>query len=206
MRHYKQYCGLARALDIVGGRWTLLIVRNLLLGPLRFSDLVRTLPGLGPALLTTRLREMEADGLVRRTALPAPAGGDGYALTEEARELERAIHALGDWGFRRLPDDDDGEWARHPDWAMVALTRRYQGGVICRAEIRCGDHVYEAVADGTRMRVERGPALAPDLVLSGEASTLPAALLGLSDDCAAIELVSGEPRLRDALLGSVRSG
>ena len=97
-RSYDQYCGLARALDVLGERWTLLIVRNLLLGPQRYSELLRGLPGITTNLLAKRLQEMEAEGIIDR----AGGGNDAYRLTEVGRSLEPAIHALGRWGWQRM--------------------------------------------------------------------------------------------------------
>src|SRR5947208_15766550 len=94
-RTYKQFCGLARALDVVGERWTLLIVRNLLLGSLRYSDLLRGLPGITTNLLAKRLREMEELDLIERTNSPGAATGQAYRLTALGATLEPAVHALG---------------------------------------------------------------------------------------------------------------
>ena len=80
-RHYDQFCPVARVLDVVGERWTLLIVRELLLGPRRFTDLAAGLPGIGTSVLTTRLKQLEHDGLVRKQTLPAPAASVVYELT-----------------------------------------------------------------------------------------------------------------------------
>src|SRR3954467_4811376 len=96
-RSYDQYCGLARALDVLGERWTLLIVRNLLLGPQRYSELLRGLPGITTNLLAKRLREMEEAGTLGRLA-DAP-GAPSSRLTTRGMELEPAIHALGRWGW-----------------------------------------------------------------------------------------------------------
>jgi DNA-binding HxlR family transcriptional regulator len=98
-RSYEQYCAVAKALDVVGERWTLLILRDLVhLGPRRFSDLSRTLPGIGKSLLAARLRQLEDEGLVRRRRLPPPAGSTVYELTELGRGIERAMIELGRWG------------------------------------------------------------------------------------------------------------
>src|SRR3954467_4433726 len=96
-RTYNQYCGLAKALDVVGERWTLLIVRNLLLGPLRYSDLLRGLPGITTNLLAKRLREMEELDLIERVSGPVPDAGHAYRLTALGAALEPAVHALGSW-------------------------------------------------------------------------------------------------------------
>src|SRR3954463_10844141 len=92
-RTYKQFCGLAKALDLVGERWTLLVVRNLLLGPLRYSDLLRGLPGITTNLLAKRLREMEREGLLERVRASG-AGGQLYRLSAIGAALEPAVHAL----------------------------------------------------------------------------------------------------------------
>ena len=95
MRTYNQYCGLARALDLVGERWALLVVRELVLGPKRFTDLQAGLPGIGTNILSARLRELEESGVVARRTLPPPAASAVYELTPYGRELEPAVDALG---------------------------------------------------------------------------------------------------------------
>jgi DNA-binding HxlR family transcriptional regulator len=106
---YDQYCPIAEALDAVGERWTLLIARELLAGPQRFTDLRGGLPGIPPNLLSSRLRELEEDGLIARRELPPPAARTVYELTEEGRGLEPTLRALARWGMRRLPPPVDGE-------------------------------------------------------------------------------------------------
>lgn len=107
-RSYNQFCAVARALDVVGERWTLLLVRELLLGPKRYGDLLAASPGIGTNLLADRLKEMEAQGLIERTTLPPPAGSTVYRLTGAGSELEPIVRALGRWGGRfmdrREPD------------------------------------------------------------------------------------------------------
>src|SRR5689334_7180685 len=97
-RSYKQFCGLAKALDVVGERWTLLLVRDLILGPRRYGDLLNGLPGLTTNLLASRLKEMEATGLIEKRKLPAPASSVVYQLTKPGKELEPAVMALAAWG------------------------------------------------------------------------------------------------------------
>lgn len=108
-REYGQFCGLARALEIVGGRWTLLIVRDLLIGPKRFSELQEGLPGIPTNILSSRLRELEEGGLVQRTLLSRPGSSVAYELTPYGHELEDALIRLGVWGARSLgpPTADD---------------------------------------------------------------------------------------------------
>ncbi|MCW2888771.1 MAG: transcriptional regulator, HxlR family [Streptosporangiaceae bacterium] len=99
-RSYGDACGIARALDVVGERWALLVVRELLLGPQRFSDLRRALVGASSNVIADRLRELEGRGVVRRRKLAPPAGSRVYELTEWGRELEPIVLALGSWGVR----------------------------------------------------------------------------------------------------------
>jgi len=103
-RTYGQHCGLARALDRVGERWTLLVVRELLVGPARYTDLRAALPGMATNLLADRLRALEAEGIVARRELPPPAASTVYELTEVGRDLEDAVHALIRWGGRWMAE------------------------------------------------------------------------------------------------------
>jgi DNA-binding HxlR family transcriptional regulator len=117
---HSQYCSVARALDVVGDRWTLLIVRELSLGPRRFTDLVDGVPGISRNLLAQRLRELEHDAVVERRALPPPAARQVYALTDDGRELAAAMLPLAAWGVRRLGKRRRGE-AYRPHWAALAM-------------------------------------------------------------------------------------
>jgi DNA-binding HxlR family transcriptional regulator len=115
---YAQFCALARAAEVVGERWTLLILRELLLGPKRFSDLAERLDGVSPALLTARLTGLMAEGVVRRVKLPYNV--QAYELTELGEEVRPAIHALIVWGGRFLfPPRPDDQF--EPDWVMLGL-------------------------------------------------------------------------------------
>src|SRR5882724_9674006 len=100
-RSYGDPCGIARALDLVGERWALLVVRELVLGPKRFTDLRAGLPNLSPDVLAQRLRELERAGVALRRKLPPPAGSWVYELTDWGRELEPVVLALGRWGSTR---------------------------------------------------------------------------------------------------------
>src|SRR5438552_3024071 len=107
-RSYNQYCGLAYALDIVGERWTLLIVRELIAGPRRFKDLIAGLPEISTNLLTERLKSLEQQGIIRRRVLPAPAGSTVYELTALGQALETAVLELGKWGSQFVPPTMEG--------------------------------------------------------------------------------------------------
>src|SRR5215210_6657355 len=123
---YQHYCALARALDVAGDRWTLLIVRELAPGPRRFTDLIAGLPGVSRKLLTERLRMLERDGIVARTDLPPPAARQVYQLTEDGHDLATAMAPLIAWGARRLGDRQAGESfrARWPAVGMAGLADR----------------------------------------------------------------------------------
>lgn len=106
IRSYHDRCPIARALDVVGERWALLVVRELLLGPQRFSELRRALPRASTNMLTDRLRELEAHGVVQRRVLPPPSASSVYQLTERGRALEGVLDALGAWGASEAPPAD----------------------------------------------------------------------------------------------------
>jgi DNA-binding HxlR family transcriptional regulator len=177
-RRYHQFCGVAKALDVVGERWTLLLVRDLLLGGRRFSDLLQAMPGLTPNLLSQRLRDMQDRGLVEQQHLPPPRAATVYVLTPLGRELEPVVLALGRFGARWLvsPAPDDRV---DPRWAMVSLKRRYRG---CPRRWRVGVFVDELSfaleLDGERLEVADGDAHEPDLVLRGDRSAFGAFIVG----------------------------
>jgi DNA-binding HxlR family transcriptional regulator len=118
--HYPQFCALARAAEIIGERWTLLIIRELLLGPKRFGDLLSHLDGMSPSLLTARLTGLIECNVVRRTSLPPPANAQVYELTEIGREVQPAIRELILWGGRFLFPPLPGD-VFEPDWVLLGL-------------------------------------------------------------------------------------
>jgi DNA-binding HxlR family transcriptional regulator len=119
-RSYKQYCGVARALDLVGERWALLVVRELALGPKRFTDLRQGLPGVATNVLSLRLRQLERDGVVTRRLLPPPAPAQVYELTELGRELVPIMLALGRWGSSTMGPRSPEQSIR-AEWLALAL-------------------------------------------------------------------------------------
>ncbi|MGC2406789.1 MAG: helix-turn-helix domain-containing protein [Candidatus Cybelea sp.] len=193
-RGYGQFCGFARALEIVGDRWALMIVRDLLVGPKRFSDLHTGLPKIPTNVLTTRLKQLEAAGVAVRRALPRPAGGVVYELTPGGRELEGAVIAIGRWGAKLLDAPRDGEIVTVDSLAMALRTTfrpEAAGDLSARYELRVGDIVVHAIVDGPHVTVGRGPIEAADLTLE--------ATPALKD------LMSGETTPRQALArGAVR--
>lgn len=167
-RSFGQFCGLARALETVGERWGLLLVRDLLVGPRRFSDLRRGLPRIPSNILAARLRELEEAGVVERRLLPRPETGFAYALTPLGQELEPALLALGRWGARSLGDPRPGEVVT-VDSLVVALRTAFRperaAGASLGFELRFGALTLHArVADGA-LAAAPGPLPGADLVI-----------------------------------------
>lgn len=127
-RSYQQYCGLAAALDVVGERWALLIVRDLEPGPRRFTDLFKGLRGIATDVLAERLRSLEAAGAVQQTQLKYPAPANVYELTERGRELATIAGSLALWGAPLLPETPAEAMRLHPRWALQSMVLAYTGG------------------------------------------------------------------------------
>jgi DNA-binding HxlR family transcriptional regulator len=169
-RDYGQYCGLARALDLVGERWALLIVRDLTIRPRRYTDLQAGLPGIPTNVLSTRLKELEQAGVVERRVAPAPQRGVVYALTPVGQDLEPVLLALGRWGSSQLGDPQPGDVIT-PDAAVLNMRANFQPaeatGVSGSWEIHVGDLVLHAVLTDGEFESGIGPAPGePDLVMT----------------------------------------
>jgi DNA-binding HxlR family transcriptional regulator len=194
---YAQYCPVARALDVVGERWTLLIVRDLLMGPKRYTDLRAGLPGIASDILTARLRALEQAGFVRRRELPRPAPATVYELTEDALQLRHAILALGRVGMPTFGGPEAGEDVR-PERMVLGLRVSFRPDEF--AELT---ETYELDIDGEPFTVDvgaglvdtrPGPASSPAMRLRTDADTFIVLLTGelapsvaLADDRAALE-------------------
>lgn len=170
-RSYGEACGLAHALDLVGERWALLVVRELLLGPKRFSDLDAGLAGVSPKVLSERLRQLEEVGVLRRHKLGPPTRAWVYELTARGRELEPIMVALGTWGLGSPLFDDGGHVSA--DSIMLAL-RSYFTSNDPRWQatyaLHLGDDTFAVRVDGSRLRVERGYVDSPDAVVETDAT------------------------------------
>lgn len=168
-RSYNQFCALAKALDIVGERWTLLIVRELLSGPKRFKDLTDALPGIGANLLSARLKDMELRGLVGRAKLPPPAASAVYELTERGAGLGDVIKALVKWGFGLLGIPKPEEHFL-PRWAMQALMIMFDpdkaGGISETYEFHIDDEIFHIKVCEGKAEGRLGRADNPDMVLA----------------------------------------
>ncbi len=176
MRTYGDRCGIARALDIVGERWALLVVRELLLGPKRFTDLRAGLPNVGPDVLAQRLRDLEDAGILQRRTLPPPAGARVYELTDRGLDLEPVVLALGRWGSRApFPDGDAGIGV---DAFVLALKTLFDpaADLVATVELRLGGQQFRAHVTDGRLEVARGPADQPAATITGEPGPLAAAL------------------------------
>ena len=156
----------------MGDRWALLVVRELLLGPKRFTDLRAGLPRVSPDVLAQRLRELEAAGVLRRDTLPPPAASQVYELTERGRELKTVILELGRWGSGEPANDGP----LGPDAAVIALMTMFRGGLEGTFELRLDGQVFAlSAADGT-LDAARGPAAEPAAVIEGTPGTLASVL------------------------------
>jgi DNA-binding HxlR family transcriptional regulator/putative sterol carrier protein len=172
-RTYGDPCGVARALDAIGERWALLVVRELLLGPKRFSALHRDLGGVSQNVLAQRLRELEAAGVVRRRRLGPPAGSWAYELTEQGAELEPVLIALGRWG-RNEPMTAEAELS--VDALVLALKTTFDpvvaGDLEASLDLQLDDDRLEIAVGGGRLSVTRASAKDPDATLRTSVATL----------------------------------
>ncbi|WP_280355678.1 winged helix-turn-helix transcriptional regulator [Nocardia otitidiscaviarum] len=191
-RSYGQYCGLARALDVVGARWSLLIVRELLVGPARYNELLSGLPGIATNLLASRLRELEEVGVVART-LDTESNGVAYTLTPWGRELRDTVAALVKWSTPLMisgPGDDTfrGHWLVV---ALDALLRDRRTDEPTTIGFAVDDETVIVRVDETGARVERGGE-DPDTVLRGDS----AVVLGLASGMLTVEQALGASEFR----------
>jgi DNA-binding HxlR family transcriptional regulator len=206
MRTYGERCAAARALDLVGERWALLVVRELLLGPKRFTDLKAGLPNAKPSVLSQRLRELEQGSVVRHRKLGPPSGAWVYELTDYGRELEPIVMALGRWG-RRLPHQPG---ATHGiDSIVLALNWRFDPerarDLSASYELRLADDRFQIIVGDGRIQTQRADAAAPDAVIETDPRTLEAVLFDgrdLDDALRSRDLrIEGDRDLARRLLG-----
>jgi DNA-binding HxlR family transcriptional regulator len=196
-RSYREYCAIARSLDLLGQRWTLLVVRDLLLGPQRYSDLLEGLPGIATDILTARLRTLEAEGLVRRRDLPAPAHTTVYELTDSGRRLGPVIRALGELGLGLLgtPAPDEPVNAG-PVVMSLMLSFRGDPDLVETYGLEIDGREFGVAVDRGTVRTERGAPGDPAVTLRTDARTLvlllrrepiPAGALEVEGDPSALE-------------------
>jgi DNA-binding HxlR family transcriptional regulator len=167
MRTYGDMCGIARALDVIGERWALLVVRELIFGPKRFTDLRAGLPNIGPDVLSQRLRELEGAGVLSRRTLAPPAASRVYELTDRGRSLEPVLLALGEWGSTApVPA---GSPRLGVDSTIIALRTlfdsRAAGDLAATYELRLGDQTFRARVAGGELELERREAPEADATI-----------------------------------------
>jgi DNA-binding HxlR family transcriptional regulator len=197
VKTYGQYCPVAHALDQVGDRWELLIVRELMLGQRRYTDLAEALPGIGSNILTSRLRDLESAGIVRKTKLPPPWAVTVYELTEHGRALDSVLRSLAQWGARSLGAPDPGDC-----WSMYAVHVRFrpEAAVDGVYEIRfVGGETISMHVEGGELVARKLSAENPTLVVEAPPEELHAVVQGVVPLYAAI----ADGRLR-ILVGTER--
>jgi len=208
MRSYGEYCSIAKALDVVGDRWTLLIIRELLVrGGCRYTDLKDGLPGIASNLLAARIRELEAAGLVRREEAPPPVATTLFHLTDSGAELRPVLEAIGRWGVRYMAergehDEFRGHWFAFP--ARFFLRDREPDGPPVSIELRAASSPAVIEVSGGTVSTRLGAAAAPDLVLSGDPQLILAVFAGASSAAEAAGLglqISGNPGVLERVLG-----
>jgi DNA-binding HxlR family transcriptional regulator len=201
-RTYGQYCGLAKALELVGERWALLIIRDLLIGPRRFTDLRNGNPRIPTNVLATRLRELEDAGLIERRLLPRPHNTFVYELTEYGRDIEPALHALGRWGVRSLGQPEEGDVIT-ADSLTTALRSTFtpsahRGHGRIQYQLRVGPVVLTATVRRTSLTVTTEAEPEPDVIIeAGPAiKAIMAGELNPADAIAeGLVVVTGDPAL-----------
>jgi DNA-binding HxlR family transcriptional regulator/putative sterol carrier protein len=204
VKRYGQYCPVAHALDQIGDRWELLVVRELMLGQRRYTDLAEALPGIGSNILASRLRDLEDAGVVRKTKLPPPWAVTVYELTEHGRELEPVLRALAGWGARTLGAPDPSDC-----WSMYAVHVRFRpdAAVDGTYEIRfVGGETISMEVTGGSLVARKLPAEAPDLVVEADPEALHAVVQGQVSMSAAlaegrVKVVVGSEQELEALVG-----
>lgn len=179
-RSYEDGCAAAHALDLIGERWALLVARELVLGPKRFTDLRAGLPGISPNVLTQRLTELEHAAVVRRRKLAPPASSHVYELTDWGQGLEPIIMDLGRWGARS-PTLPSGA-PLGTDSLILSLRTMFDAraaaGLTARYELRLGEDHFQVKVMGGRLTISRGSANRPDAVMQTDAATLAALVYG----------------------------
>ncbi len=174
-RSYGDACGIARALDVVGERWALMVVRELLLGPKRFTDLRAGLPHVSPDVLAQRLRDLEQAGIAERRRLPPPYASQIYELTARGRALEPVLIELGRWGGANAPPPCD-DMGMSLDAHVVSLRTLFDpvraGEFAARVELRLGAERFRVVIADGEIEAERGELPDPDAVVETDPRTL----------------------------------
>lgn len=179
-RTYDDGCAVAHGLDLIGERWALLVARELIFGPKRFTDLRAGMPHASPNVLAQRLRELVEAGIVERRKLPPPAASRVYALTEWGRDLEPVLRDLGRWASRSPMIQDDAPMS--VDALILSLRTMFSpaaaAGLAARYELRFGEDRFRATIANGELDVERGAATDPDAIVTSDSETLDSVIYG----------------------------
>ncbi|HMF81935.1 MAG TPA: helix-turn-helix domain-containing protein [Acidimicrobiia bacterium] len=174
MKRYGQFCSIARTLDVLGDRWALIVVRELLLGPRRYTDLRDGLPGVGTNVLAVRLRELEAAGIIARETLPPPAASTVYVLTDDGVALRPVVDELARWGLRLMDRPERGE-VRGPGWLAYSLAVSTPPTGMRdedELELRVDDEPHTLTVRNGRFEARRGAAGHPVAVIDAQLGAL----------------------------------
>lgn len=209
MRAYDQYCGLAAALDVIGERWTILVVRELMTGPKRYTDLAENLPGIGTSLLAKRLKDLEDNDLIRRRTIPPPAASTVYELSDVGSELSDALMPLTQWGLRHaLPAKPRPTDHLRATWSLLPFARMSDdalAGIDASYRVEVSGEVATLRISDSRAEVLSGDAVeSPDVVIRLDADVIPdigTGRLTASDAVASGRIVvDGDPAAALALM------
>jgi DNA-binding HxlR family transcriptional regulator len=200
-KRFDQYCPVAHALCLVGERWALLVVRELLHGPKRYTDLSAGLPGIGTNILAARLRDLETAGVVRKRKLPPPAASTVYELTEYGTELQEVVYALARWGARSLGPPKPGD-ELYPEWGVNAFPALFDStaatGLTEAYVLRIDEDVFTVRLENGSMHAEVGAVADANLDAAMDMDTFFALASGDLDPRQAlrkrrVRLAAGEP-------------
>ncbi|MBE7163626.1 MAG: transcriptional regulator [Williamsia herbipolensis] len=205
-RTYDDSCGVAHALDLVGERWALLVIRELMLGPKRFTDLRSDLPGISANVLTHRLAELETVGVLTRRRLAPPAASWVYELTEWGSELEPALQVFGRWAARSPAHRKDLAFSATS--LVLSLRTNFDAtlahGVRCEVALRCGDDSFLATVEDGVLTVDRVPPSGADAEIAGDPRMIASVVYGgrpLADATATGDLsVTGDMSVAERFL------
>ncbi len=190
-RSYNQYCPLARTLDILGARWTLLIVRELLSGPKRFKDLQEALVGIGTNLLSTRLKEMESNDLVFKSKLPPPGVAAVYELTEHGRKLDETLLSMMRWGIPLLEKAKKANEHVRPHWLLYGMLSTFNPslaqGISETYEFNVGGEVFHMRIHEGQVTGDMSKGHNPDLIWVSDSEHFMALAFGLTTPQKAFE-------------------
>lgn len=198
-RRYRDACGAAHGLDLVGDRWSLLVIRELMFGPRRFGELRSSLPGLSAKVLTERLEELRAAAILVRRRLPPPASAQVYELTDWGHEIEPVFQALGRWAARSPGHDPTLPISA----ASLLLSLRTMidparaAGLDIRISFRFGEESFDARIQGGTIDIRRGPIEGADLSFEGEPGLVAAAVYGKVPFAELPLRIEGDPALAE---------